>query len=73
MSRILSWASSKIATWKVPPKLFPLRFKWFKDGRCWIWPEIVPERLRLERSKEVICAVFEWHVTPLHEHQMGSW
>lgn len=33
----------------------------------------MPERLRLERFKEVICDVFGWQVMPLQEHHVGCW
>jgi len=33
----------------------------------------VPERLRWERSRVVICEVLEWQVMALHEHHIGSW
>jgi len=35
-----------------------------------IWGEIVPERLRWERSRVVMCDVLGWHVMPLHEQEL---
>lgn len=73
MSSVLSSVSSKMAYWKLPVKSFPLRLRWFKVERWRIWGEIVPERLRWERSRVVICDVLEWHVMALQEHHIGCW
>jgi len=45
-------------------------FKWVKVFKLHILGEIMPERLRLERFREVICVVFGWQLIPLQEHQM---
>lgn len=56
-----------------PSRLFRLRFKRVKVVKYRISGGIVPERFRRERSSELICGEFGWHLTPDQVHQIGSW
>lgn len=72
ISRTLSSDNSKIEVEKLPPNAFLLKFKWFSEDKCRISGGIWPERLRKERSREVIWALFWAHLIPDQEHQTGD-
>lgn len=56
---------------KGPSNAFWLKFKWSKlVDKYRIWGGIEPERLRCERSSEMICDLLS-HLIPDHEHQDG--
>ena len=71
MSRVPRLGSSKTDGGKGPSKAFPLKLRWFRVDKWRISGGIGPERLRRERSREMIREVLGSHLTPDHEHQSG--
>lgn len=57
---------------KLPSNEFLLKFKFLRDDKWRISGGISPERLREERSREMIKEVFWAHFMPDQEHQRGE-
>lgn len=73
ISRTLSSDNSKMVVGKTPLNEFLLKLRCFSDDKWLISGGISPERLRKERSREMIWAFFWSHWMPDQEHQTGVW
>lgn len=72
MSRTLSSDNSKIEVGKLPPNKFRLKLRWFSDDKWRISGGISPERLRKDRSREMIWEVLWSHWIPDQEQKTGD-